>query len=52
MSKFPLLLQVWDYLKTTKKWWLAPALFLLVLLGMLLVFAQGSSFAPLIYTVF
>jgi hypothetical protein len=35
-----------------KKYWLAPALLALLLVGGLLVFSQGSILAPLIYTIF
>ena len=35
-----------------KKYWLAPIILVLVLLGALLVFAQGSAVAPFIYTLF
>ena len=36
------------YLATEKKWWLAPLLAVLVLFSMLIVFAEGSAFAPLV----
>jgi len=35
-----------------KKWWLAPIMLLLLLVGVLLVFAQTSVLAPFIYTIF
>jgi hypothetical protein len=35
-----------------KKWWLAPILVILLLVSLLLVFAQGSALAPFIYTIF
>jgi hypothetical protein len=35
-----------------KKWWLAPIIAVMVLVGALLVFAQGSALAPFIYTIF
>jgi len=35
-----------------KKFWLAPIILVLVLLGALLVLAQGSALAPFIYTLF
>lgn len=40
------------YMSARKKWWLAPIVFLLVVVGGLLVLAQGSAIAPFIYTVF
>jgi len=44
--------QVWGYLKIRKKWWLLPILVVLLLVGALLIFAQGSALAPFIYTIF
>ena len=35
-----------------KKWWLAPVILMLVIVGGLLVPAKGSAIAPFIYTVF
>ena len=35
-----------------KKWWLAPILFFLLLLGSLIVLTEGSAIAPFIYTLF
>ncbi len=40
------------FLKKEKKWWIIPMVVMLVLLGSLLVFAQGSVIAPFIYTLF
>lgn len=44
--------QVWGYMKVRKKWWLLPILAVLMMVGALLVFAQGSALAPFIYTIF
>lgn len=44
--------EFWDFLGARKKWWLAPIIVIMVLLGALLVFAQGSALAPFIYTIF
>ena len=35
-----------------KWWWITPMLFILLLFGLLIVFAQGSAVAPFIYTLF
>jgi hypothetical protein len=40
------------YMSARKRWWLAPVIIMLVLVGGLLVLAQGSAIAPFIYTVF
>jgi len=43
---------LWDYMRERKKLWVAPILFLLVAMGALIVFAEGSAIAPFIYTLF
>ncbi len=43
---------LWDYMRSSKKLWLAPIIVILVLLGALLVIGQGSVVAPFIYTLF
>ena len=43
---------IWDFLKTRKKYWLAPLIITIVLLVTLIVFTQGSVFAPFIYSIF
>jgi len=47
-----LLKDLWAFMKERKKFWLAPIIILLLLLGALLVLAQGSVIAPFIYTIF
>jgi hypothetical protein len=51
-SKLKIVKTLWQYMSVRKKWWLLPILLILVPLGLLLVFAQGSAFAPFIYTIF
>ena len=41
-----------DFMRIRKKFWLAPIIIVLLLLGALIVFAQGSAVAPFIYTIF
>lgn len=52
MGKMRIFADVWDFMRVRKKWWLMPIIFMIVLLGMILVFAQSSPLAPFIYTVF
>ena len=52
MSKASLLGEFWAFLKVRKKWWLLPIILVMLLVGSLLVFAQGSALAPFIYTIF
>lgn len=47
-----LLKDLWTFMKERKKFWLAPIIVILLLLGMLLVLTQGSAVAPFIYTLF
>jgi hypothetical protein len=47
-----LLKELWQFMLERKKFWLAPIILVLLLLGILLVFAQGSAIAPFIYTLF
>jgi hypothetical protein len=52
MGKARALTTFWGFLKVRKKFWLAPIMLVLVLLGALLVFTQSSAVAPFIYTLF
>lgn len=47
-----LLKDLWGFMKERKKFWLAPIILVMLLLGVLLVVAQGSAVAPFIYTLF
>jgi len=44
--------ELWAFMKARKKWWLLPVIVIMVMVGALLVFAQGSALAPFIYTIF
>ena len=44
--------EFWTFLRVRKKLWLAPIIIVMILLGGLLVLAQGSVMAPFIYTLF
>jgi len=47
-----LLQDLWAFMRERKKYWLMPIIIVLLLLGALLVAAQGSALAPFIYTLF
>ena len=47
-----LLQDLWAFMRERKKFWLAPIILVMLLLGVLLVVAQGSAVAPFIYTLF
>jgi hypothetical protein len=46
-----LAVEFWQLLRENKKWWLTPIVVVMLLLGLLSLFA-GSSVAPFIYTLF
>jgi len=43
---------LWDFMLVRKKFWLAPIIIVLLLLGVLIVLAEGSAVAPFVYTLF
>ncbi|VAW92808.1 hypothetical protein MNBD_GAMMA23-371 [hydrothermal vent metagenome] len=47
-----LIKDLWHFMRVRKKFWLAPIIIILLLLGALLVLTQGSAVAPFIYTLF
>jgi len=47
-----LLKDLWDFMRVRKKFWLAPIILVLMLLGALIVLSQGSAVAPFNYTLF
>ena len=44
--------EFWAYMRVRRKWWLAPIIIVMFLVGTLLVVAEGSALAPFIYTLF
>ena len=42
---------LWDFMRVRKKFWLAPIIIVLLLLGGLIVLAEGTAVAPFIYTI-
>ena len=49
---FDLVKDIWDFMKVRKKYWLAPLIITIVLMGALILFTQGSVVAPFIYSIF
>ncbi len=47
-----LLSDLWGFMRQRKKFWLAPIIIIMLLLGALLILAEGSAVAPFIYTLF
>ncbi|MFH1360926.1 MAG: DUF5989 family protein [Candidatus Omnitrophota bacterium] len=52
MSKLSIIKEFWDFMKIRKRFWLAPIIIVLVLLGLLIVFTESSAVTPFIYTLF
>jgi drug/metabolite transporter superfamily protein YnfA len=52
MGKTRVVSELWQFLRQEKKYWLLPIVVVLVLFGLLIVFAQSSAIAPFIYTLF
>jgi len=52
MSKVSIIKEFWEFMRVRKKFWLAPIVIMLFLLALLAIFAQSSSVAPFIYTLF
>lgn len=48
----PFLLEMWEFLKVRKKFWLLPIMLVMLVFGGLIVVVQGSAVAPFIYTIF
>ena len=47
-----ILKELWTFLRFRKKLWLAPIIVIMLIVGGLLILAQGSVVAPFIYTIF
>ncbi len=52
MPKSSIVSELWFFMRDRKKFWLLPILVIMLLVGALLVFAQGSALEPFIYTIF
>jgi len=52
VSNLNLVRELWEFIRVRRKWWLVPLLVVLLLVGILLVFAETSALAPFIYTIF
>jgi len=52
MSRTRVVGELWQYMKHNKKYWLAPVVIVLVMIGVLLAVAGSSALAPFIYTLF
>ncbi|PIN98979.1 MAG: hypothetical protein COT90_01775 [Candidatus Diapherotrites archaeon CG10_big_fil_rev_8_21_14_0_10_31_34] len=46
------LLELWDFLKTRKKYWLAPIIIMLILTGIMIIIGQSTAASSFIYALF
>jgi hypothetical protein len=44
--------ELWQFMRTRKKYWLLPIMLMMALFGGLIVLTQGTAVAPFIYTIF
>jgi hypothetical protein len=51
-GKFSIIKEFWGFLRERKKWWLAPIVLTLLLLGLIIVLGESSALAPFIYSLF
>jgi len=47
-----LLVELWNFLKVRKAWWLVPIVIMFILAGALIIFGQSSALSPFIYALF
>jgi hypothetical protein len=52
MAKSGIVSELWAFMRVRKKWWLLPIIIVMVMVGTLIIFAQGSVLAPFIYAIF
>lgn len=52
MAKHSLMREFVHFIKTEKVYWMVPLAILLVVLGLLAIFAQSSPLAPFLYPLF
>jgi len=44
-----ILIEIWNFLKVRKKWWLLPLIIMLIFVGALIIFGGSSALSPFIY---
>jgi hypothetical protein len=52
MAHQSIITEFWEFLRIRKRFWLLPIILLLFLLGMVIIFTEGSAVAPFIYALF
>lgn len=51
-SRFTIIADLLSFLWRKKLWWLLPIVIVLIIVGLLVLFAQGTTVAPFVYTIF
>lgn len=52
MANQSIISEFWEFLKVRKRYWLLPIVIMLSLMGLLIIFTEGSAVAPFIYALF
>ncbi len=52
MGKMGLVKELWEFMRVNKKFWLAPIIIVLLLMGALIIFTESSALSPFIYALF
>jgi hypothetical protein len=52
MANQSIIIELWEFIRYRKRYWLLPIVLMLVLLGGLIVFTESSAIAPFIYALF
>ncbi|MFH1994565.1 MAG: DUF5989 family protein [Nitrospinota bacterium] len=52
MGNQSIISEFWEFIKIRKRYWLLPIVIMLSLLGMIIIFTEGSAVAPFIYALF
>ena len=52
LKRFSIVGEVWQYVRTRKRWWMGSIILILVLLSVFIVLVEGSAIAPFIYALF
>ena len=47
-----MLVEIWDFLKVRKVWWLTPIIVMLILVAILIIFGQSTAVSPFVYALF
>jgi hypothetical protein len=52
MNKMDFIKDIWQFMRERKKFWLAPIIIVLLLMGLLIFLGGSTAVSPFIYTLF